>query len=88
MTDEKREKLKAYVMAASINNPLKTKAWLEHLATLPEEEQEEEIDRAIIERGLERMALKSDGIGNVGNFKKFGVMVAEARRKASEDEHE
>lgn len=85
MTEEKREKLKAYVKAASINAPSRTKAWLDWLATLPEEEQEKEIDRAIIERGLERMAMKSDGIGNIRYFKDFGRMVAEARRNASED---
>lgn len=84
MTEENRKRLKTYVMAASINNPSKTRAWLGYLATLPEKEQEEELDRAIVERGLERMALKSDGIGNVGNFKEFGMMVAEARRNASE----
>lgn len=48
MTEEKREKLKAYVMTASINAPSRTKAWLDWLATLPEEEKEREIDRAII----------------------------------------
>lgn|GEM_PF-4284675 len=85
MTEEKREKLKAYVMAASINASSRTKAWLDWLATLPEEEQEKEIDRAIIGRGLERMAMESDGIGNTRNFKAFGRMVAEARRNASED---
>ena len=85
MTEEKREKLKAYVKAASINAPSRTKAWLDWLATLPEEEQEKEIDRAIIERGLERMAMESDGIGNTRYFKDFGRMVAEARRNALED---
>ena len=84
MTEEKREKLKAYVMAASINAPSRTKAWLDWLATLPEEEKEREIDRAIIERALERMVMKSDGIGNTRYFKDFGRMVAEARRNASD----
>ena len=85
MTEENRKRLKDYVKAAFIDNPSKTRAWLEYLVTLPEKEQEEELDRAIVERGLERMALKSDGIGNVRNFKKFGMMVAEARRNASEE---
>lgn len=85
MTEEKREKLKAYVMAASINAPSRTKAWLDWLATLPEEEQEKEIDRAIIERGLERMAMKSDGIGNIMNFKAFGRMVAKASKNTPYD---
>ena len=51
MTEEKRERLKAYVMAASINTPSRTKAWLDWLATLPGEEQEKEIDRAVFGRG-------------------------------------
>ena len=34
----------------------------------------------IYERGLERMALMSDGIGNINNFKEIGKMVKEASK--------
>ena len=89
MTEEKQKQLDAYILAASVNAPTKTKAWLDYLETLPEEEKEKEIDRAIFDRGFKRFeheATMFGGIGNIRNLREFGVMVKEHKRQFEEDQ--
>ena len=90
MTEEKKKQLDSYVLAASVNNPVRTKAWLDYLETLSDEEKEKEIDRAFFDRGFKRFETEATmygGIGNTRNLREFGKMVKEYKASKRPQKH-